>query len=134
MHNHFFNFFSKSLSSFKMFVEKKEKYRLYNFLNNKISTKIITGDKEKAELGIHKINKFDNILNNLKKDNQINQKTINICNIFNNYINISDINIYKEGNLKKILYFKWKARKSYKKRVLNLPSTKSRRRYAQKNR
>ncbi|CRH02309.1 conserved Plasmodium protein, unknown function [Plasmodium relictum] len=131
MHNPFFSMFIKNLSYFKMFVERKEKNKLYSFLINKISTKITTEKMTKPELRIYEIN---NTLNNFKKDILINEKATNICNAFNNYINIPDTNIHKEYNKKKILYFKWKARKSYKKRVLNLPSTKSRRRYAQKNR
>ncbi|SPJ11783.1 conserved Plasmodium protein, unknown function [Plasmodium sp. DRC-Itaito] len=129
-----FNLLTKNVICFKKLIEenKKSKNICHIFHGRNICTNVIT-QKEKSK--VHLMT-YDMDNNNVTKNFFINTfKNVNAYNIFNNSIYITDTIIYKENDAsRKLLYFKWKARKSYKKRVLNLPSTKSRRRYAQKNR
>ncbi|KYN96863.1 hypothetical protein PGSY75_1306100 [Plasmodium gaboni] len=129
-----FNLLTKNVNCFKKLIEenKKSKNICHIFHGRNICTNIIT-QEEKSK--IHLMT-YDMDNNHVTKDFFINTfKNVNTYNIFNNTIYITDTIISKENDTsRKLLYFKWKARKSYKKRVLNLPSTKSRRRYAQKNR
>ncbi|SOV81006.1 conserved Plasmodium protein, unknown function [Plasmodium sp. gorilla clade G3] len=128
------NLLTKNVNFFKNLIEenKKSKNLCHIFHGRNICTNVITREeKSKVQLMTYCM---DN--DNVSKDFFINTfKNVNTYNIFNYTIYITDTIISKENDTpRKLLYFKWKARKSYKKRVLNLPSTKSRRRYAQKNR
>ncbi|GAW83269.1 hypothetical protein PGO_140630 [Plasmodium gonderi] len=139
MYMPFFNILKKNNNFLKTFLEGKNKTKLCNFLKCTINTKSITvkiEPRHKKQLKLFQIGHFDNVLSNVqKKKNAVkNINPIPIYNLFNSSAIILNSNVYKEGSLRRVLYFKWKARKSYKKRVMNLPSTKSRRRYAQKNR
>ncbi|SOV17376.1 conserved Plasmodium protein, unknown function [Plasmodium sp. gorilla clade G2] len=129
-----FNLLTKNVNCFKKLIEenKKSKNICHIFHGRNICTNIIK-QEEKSKTNLMT---YDMDNNNVTKDFFINTfKNVNTYNIFNNTIYITDTIISKENDTsRKLLYFKWKARKSYKKRVLNLPSTKSRRRYAQKNR
>ncbi|VWU51520.1 conserved protein, unknown function [Hepatocystis sp. ex Piliocolobus tephrosceles] len=130
----FANMIKNNFQLFKQ-VEKKNNI-LFNFIRCRFHTKATTRQIEhpKSLLKLHLIenNCNINLINNeiaIKKKNPL-----HIYDAFNNSIQILNNEISEENKLKKTLYFKFKARKSYKKRVMNLPTTKSRRRYAQKNR
>ncbi|CAX64279.1 hypothetical protein PFAG_04299 [Plasmodium falciparum Santa Lucia] len=129
-----FNLLTKNVNCFKKLIEenKKSKNICHIFHGRNICTNVITQEQKPK---VHLMT-YDMDNNNVTKDFFINTfKNVNTYNVFNNTIYITDTIISKENDAsRKLLYFKWKARKSYKKRVLNLPSTKSRRRYAQKNR
>ncbi|KYN94502.1 conserved Plasmodium protein, unknown function [Plasmodium reichenowi] len=129
-----FNLLTKNVNCFKKLIEenKKSKNICHIFHGRNICTNVITQEEKP---NVHLMT-YDMDNNNVTKDFFINTfKNVNTYNVFNNTIYITDTIISKENDAsRKLLYFKWKARKSYKKRVLNLPSTKSRRRYAQKNR
>ncbi|CDO65855.1 conserved Plasmodium protein, unknown function [Plasmodium reichenowi] len=129
-----FNLLTKNVNCFKKLIEenKKSKNICHIFHGRNICTNVITREEKP---NVHLMT-YDMDNNNVTKDFFINTfKNVNTYNVFNNTIYITDTIISKENDAsRKLLYFKWKARKSYKKRVLNLPYTKSRRRYAQKNR
>ncbi|ETB61273.1 hypothetical protein YYC_01204 [Plasmodium yoelii 17X] len=139
MYPPFFSLVKNNLNFSKISINVKNK-SLSNFLKFKINENIID-DKinVKSQVKLNRIKQCHSALNCLVTNIATNKnKSPQICNLFNSYIYIPDIkynnDISKVDTSRKVLYFKWKARKSYKKRVLNLPSTKSRRRYAQKNR
>ncbi|KAI4834633.1 hypothetical protein MKS88_005307 [Plasmodium brasilianum] len=119
----------------KTFVDVKNKKKFCNFFKYEISTKIEDKIEQKPQLKLYHIDSDNHTLKRIEKGIKTkNSYSIYIYNLFNSSIYVLTNHTNEEENSKKMLYFKWKARKSYKKRVLNLPSTKSRRRYAQKNR
>ncbi|SCM13471.1 conserved Plasmodium protein, unknown function [Plasmodium chabaudi chabaudi] len=139
MYPPFFSLVKNNLNFSKISINIKNK-NLSNFLKFKINENIID-DKinVKPQVKLNRIKQSCAPLNCLVTNISTNKnKPAQVYNLFNSYIYIPDNkynnDICKVDTSRKVLYFKWKARKSYKKRVLNLPSTKSRRRYAQKNR
>ncbi|SBT80590.1 conserved Plasmodium protein, unknown function [Plasmodium malariae] len=135
MHMQFFNSLTKNFHFFRTFVDVKNKKKFCNFFKYEISTKIEDKIEQKPQLKLYHIDSDNHTLKRIEKGIKTkNSYSIYIYNLFNSSIYVLTNHTNEEENSKKMLYFKWKARKSYKKRVLNLPSTKSRRRYAQKNR
>lgn len=115
---------NKEVTSF--FITKKDP-NLFFLFNNFVTTDTTNTTNTDTDIDI-----------DIDTRTNTNTKT-NISDILDtldtlNILNTSIVILRKQNNTQQILYFKWKARKSYKKRVMNLPSTKSRRRYAQKNR
>ncbi|GAB68728.1 hypothetical protein PCYB_141560, partial [Plasmodium cynomolgi strain B] len=112
--------------------------KLCNFVKCTISTNLITEKiepRQNTQLKLQQIDRLDNIIRSVQAEEAVNKgASLTIYSLPNNSSFMLTRNVCKEDNFRKVLYFKWKARKSYKKRVMNLPSTKSRRRYAQKNR
>ncbi|KJP90092.1 hypothetical protein AK88_00261 [Plasmodium fragile] len=137
MYMPFFSILTKNALFFKTPLGSKNK-NLCNFVKCKISTNSITEKlkpRQNTQLKLQQIGRLDNVLRSVQREEAVNKSaSLDIYSLPNNSSFMLRSNVCKEDNVRKVLYFKWKARKSYKKRVMNLPSTKSRRRYAQKNR
>ncbi|CAG9471847.1 unnamed protein product [Plasmodium vivax] len=137
MYMPFFNILAKNASFFKTPLGAKNK-KLCNFAKCTISTNSITEKvepRQNTQLKLQQIGDLHNVIRTVQAEEGVNKSaSLTIYSLPNNSSFMLTRNVCKEDHFRKVLYFKWKARKSYKKRVMNLPSTKSRRRYAQKNR
>ncbi|CAA9990662.1 conserved Plasmodium protein, unknown function [Plasmodium knowlesi strain H] len=137
MYMPFFNILTKNALFFKTPFGGKNR-KLCNFAKCTISTNSITekvDPRQNKQLKLEQIGRLNNVILSVQAEEALNKSaSLSIYRLPNNSSFMLTGDVREEDNFRKVLYFKWKARKSYKKRVMNLPSTKSRRRYAQKNR